>query len=223
MPRFSFPVWTVLLGTLMFGLSYFMTWPFLAIVLKRDFAMGATEIGVVLSIAAFVGAGASLISGHLSDRFGRKAIIITANVLIASAFALMASASSALWIIVGAITVVATRHIADPPTRALLADLTADQKSREMAYHLNYFMVNVGATTGPFIALYLGVVARQSTFWVTAAVIIVYTLGLVFSLWRVANKHEHTEQTRFKQVLAVLKADHVMLWLLVGSILVAYT
>jgi MFS family permease len=223
MPRFTLPVWTILLGTLMFGLSYFMTWPFLTIVLKRDFDMTAAQIGGVLTIAAFVGAGASLISGNLSDRLGRKAIILLANIMIAAAFMLMAFADTALWIIVGAVVVVATRHIVDPPTRALIADLTADTKAREMAYHLNYFMINVGATTGPFIALYLGITARQSTFWVTACLILTYTLGLVVALWRIKNKHAHSEQTHFKEVFSVLKADSVMFWLILGSILMAYT
>lgn len=223
MKQFPLAVWVVLLGTLMFGLSYFMTWPFLAIVLKRDFGMSATQIGMVLSVAAFIGAGSSLISGNLSDRFGRKAIILSANIVIALAFAIMASATTALWIIVGAVMVVATRHIVDPPTRALLTDLTSDKKTRELAFHMNYFMVNVGATTGPFIALYLGITARQSTFWVTAGVIAAYTVALFFALRHVKNKHENSEQTHWREVAKVLRADRVFLWLMIGSILVAYT
>ena len=140
--KFPLPVWVILTGTLLFGLSYFMTWPFLAIVLKRDFDMSAAQIGAVLSVAAFIGAGASLISGNLSDCFGRKAIILGANVTIAIAFAIMASADSALFIIIGAVLVVATRHVVDPPTRAILTDLTNDKAMREMAFHMNYFMVN---------------------------------------------------------------------------------
>jgi MFS family permease len=223
MKKFPVSIWVILFGTLLFGLSYFMTWPFLAIVLKRDFDMTATQIGAVLSIAAFIGAGASLVSGNLSDRFGRKAIILCANVTIAIAFAIMASATTALWIIIGAVMVVATRHIVDPPTRALLADLTTDKKTRELAFHMNYFMVNVGATTGPFIALFLGITARQSTFWVTAVVIASYTVALLFALWKVPNKHENSEQTHWKEVVRVLKADRVFMWLMIGSILVAYT
>jgi MFS family permease len=223
MQKFPLPIWVILIGTLMFGLSYFMTWPFLAIVLKRDFEMNAAQIGMVLSLAAFIGAGASLVSGNLSDRFGRKAIIIGSNITIAIAFAIMASADTALFIITGAVMVVATRHIVDPPTRALLADLTGDKKMREMAFHLNYFMVNVGASTGPFIALYLGITARQSTFWVTATVIAIYTIVLLAALWRVQNKHENSEKTHWSEVIKVLKADRVFLWLMVGSILVAYT
>lgn len=223
MKKFPLPVWIILLGTLMFGLSYFMTWPFLAIVLKRDFDMSATQIGAVLSVAAFIGAGASLVSGNLSDRFGRKAIIIAANVIIAGAFAIMASASTAVWIIVGAVLVVATRHIVDPPTRALLTDLTADKKARELAFHLNYFMVNVGATTGPFIALYLGITARQSTFWVTTAVIATYTVALLAALWSVQNKHDSSEKTHWSEVIQVLRKDTVFLWLMIGSVLIAYT
>ncbi|WP_196158651.1 MFS transporter [Reinekea sp. G2M2-21] len=223
MRKFPLPVWVIMAGTLMFGLSYFMTWPFLAIVLKRDFGMSAAQIGGVLSMAAFIGAGASLISGNLSDRFGRKAIILGANITIAVAFAIMASADSALFIIIGAVLVVATRHVVDPPTRAILTDLTTDKAMREMAFHMNYFMVNVGATTGPFIALYLGITARQSTFWVTAAVIALYTCALFVALWRVPNKHVNTEQTHWREVMRVLRADKVFRWLMIGSILIAYT
>ena len=195
MHRFPLPIWIILAGTLFFGLSYFMTWPFLAIVLKRDFGMNPTEIGAVLSLAAFVGAGASLISGNLSDRLGRKAIILIANAVLALAFVIMATADSAFWIITGAVLVISMRHIADPPRRALITDLTSDKDTRELAFHLNYFMVNVGATTGPFIALFFGISARQSTFWVSAVVLGVYTLALVLALWRGPNRHVGGAQT----------------------------
>jgi len=221
---FKLPVWVILFGTLLFGLSYFMTWPFLAIVLSRDFGMSAVQIGSVLSLAAFTGAGAAMVSGNLSDRYGRKAIIIGANISIAIAFAIMASAQSALFIIMGAVIVVATRHIVDPPTRALLTDLTKDKETRELAFHLNYFMVNVGATTGPFIALYFGIVARQSTFWVTTVVIATYTIVLALALVQIPNQHVgDTSKTHWREVIKVFKADHVFLWLMVGSILIAYT
>lgn len=224
MQRFPLPVYVILAGTLMFGLSYFMTWPFLAIVLKRDFDMSAAEIGLILSGAAFFGAGASLISGNLSDRIGRKAIIILANISIATAFAIMAAADTAFFIILGAIMVLASRHIADPPTRALLTDVTSTKEMREMAFHLNYFMVNVGATTGPFVALYLGITARQSTFWVTVAVVMMYTVALTLALRHVKKRRDSgAEKARWSAVMNVLKADRVFLWFMAGSILVAYT
>ncbi|EAR09897.1 MDR family MFS transporter [Reinekea blandensis] len=223
MRRFPLPIWIILSGTLLFGLSYFMTWPFLAIVLKRDFAMNPTEIGAVLSLAAFVGAGASLISGNLSDRFGRKAIILIANTVLALAFVMMATADTAFWIITGAVLVISMRHIADPPRRALITDLISDKDTRDLAFHLNYFMVNVGATTGPFIALFFGISARQSTFWVSAVVIGAYTLALLAALWRIPNRHVGGEQTHWREVARVLAADRVFRWMMIGSILVAYT
>lgn len=223
MRRFPLPIWVILIGTLLFGLSYFMTWPFLAIVLKRDFAMHPAQIGGVLSIAAFVGAGASLISGHLSDRFGRKAILLISIAVLALAFAIMATADSALWIIIGAVLVISMRHIADPPRRALLTDLVDDKKTRELVFHLNYFMVNLGATTGPFIALYFSISAQQSTFWVSAAVVGAHAIALTLALWRVPNKHVGGESTHWREVVRVLAADRVFRWLMIGSILIAYT
>jgi len=207
----------------MFGLSYFMTWPFLAIILSRDFDMNPAEIGSVLSLAAFAGAGSAMISGNLSDRFGRKVIILIANLAITIAFAIIATAQSAFWIILASVVVVATRHLVDPPMRALISDLCKDPKVKEMAFHLNYFMVNLGATTGPFIALYFGITARQSTFWITSIIMALYTLTLLWILRDVKNKHDHEQIPNWKEVLGVLRRDKILLWLILGSIFTAFT
>lgn len=223
MSKFPLPVLIIFGGTLMFGLSYFMTWPFLAIILSRDFDMNAAQIGSALSLAAFTGALAAMISGNLSDRFGRKVIIFIGNVSITVAFAIIATAETAFWIITAAVIIMATRHLVDPPMRALISDLCKDEKIKELAFHLNYFMVNLGATTGPFIALFLGISARQSTFWVTAIVMGIYTLLLAWILRNTENAHDGENNTHWKEIFTVLRADKVLLWLITGSIFIAFT
>jgi len=223
MRKFPLPVLIIFVGTFMFSLTYFMTWPFLAIILSRDFNMNAAEIGSALSLAAFSGAGAAMVSGNLSDRFGRKIIIFIANLVIIGAFAIIASTHSAFWIIFASVIIMATRHLVDPPMRALISDLCRDSKVKELAFHLNYFMINLGATLGPFVALYLGVTARKSTFWVTSLIMAIYTLALLSVLVDVEEKQNRDESPAWKDVLAVLKQDKILLWLILGSIFTAFT
>ncbi|AHV37721.1 hypothetical protein Ri1_09420 [Aeromonas dhakensis] len=41
-------VWTVILGTFMVRTSYYMVWPFLSILLYREYGLSATTIGALL-------------------------------------------------------------------------------------------------------------------------------------------------------------------------------
>ena len=74
--RFNFSVWTVLTGTLLARTSYFMAWPFLIVFLYEDYGASAIEVGTMLAVSAVVGAGTGLYSGYLSDKLGRKWVMV---------------------------------------------------------------------------------------------------------------------------------------------------
>ncbi|MCO1336147.1 hypothetical protein MO867_17585 [Microbulbifer sp. OS29] len=50
----SYPplVWVILIGSFFSRGTYFMVWPFLAILLFRNFQLDAAEIGLILSVSA---------------------------------------------------------------------------------------------------------------------------------------------------------------------------
>ena len=45
-------VWIVILGTFMVRTTFFMVWPFLSILLYRDYGLSATLIGLILGATA---------------------------------------------------------------------------------------------------------------------------------------------------------------------------
>lgn len=51
--------------------SYYMVWPFLAVILYEKFALSATQVGLILSRVAVITVFVSFIGSSLSDRFGR--------------------------------------------------------------------------------------------------------------------------------------------------------
>ncbi len=52
----------------------------------------------------------------------------------------------------------------DAPGKALMADSLASAKARELALHLRYFLLNLGAALGPLLGVTLGINAQQETF-----------------------------------------------------------
>jgi len=47
-------MWIFLFGSFITRGSYYMVWPFLAVILYEKFALSATEVGMVLSSAAII-------------------------------------------------------------------------------------------------------------------------------------------------------------------------
>lgn len=58
-------VWTVILGTFMVRTSYYMVWPFLSILLYREYALSATSIGAMLGATAAISTLVSFYGGWL--------------------------------------------------------------------------------------------------------------------------------------------------------------
>src|SRR6187401_1147169 len=101
----SFPplVWIVLAGTLLTRTAFFMVWPFLAIILARDFQLRPSAIGAVLGFALFIGAFVGFYSGNLSDRFGRRRVMIAGCAAAVTAYVTLALARSVAAYTVGAL------------------------------------------------------------------------------------------------------------------------
>src|SRR5579883_3022275 len=75
-PAFPGIVWMVLVGTLLTRTSFFLVWPFLSIILLRRFHISTSEVGLILGLAALVSSTSAFYLGNLSDRFGRRDVIL---------------------------------------------------------------------------------------------------------------------------------------------------
>ncbi|MEZ9417657.1 MFS transporter, partial [Vibrio sp. 10N.286.49.E1] len=73
-------------GTLLARTSYFMAWPFLIVFLYEDYGASAIEVGMMLATSAVVGAGAGLYSGYISDKLGRKWVMVLGSWVAAIAY-----------------------------------------------------------------------------------------------------------------------------------------
>lgn len=182
-----------------------MVWPFLAVLLFRQFHLSATIIGVLLSLATICGAISSIYTGWLSDSFGRIRLILCGTTLSALAFGLLSYGHYLVVYVVGVTCVSVGTTLLESSCKALIGDRIRDKDSRELALYCRYYAINAGAASGPLLGVTLGVGESGLTFLITA--IVYFTYGVM--LWLLLEssssengdeKHSPTIHTTFSLV-----------------------
>ena len=232
-------MWILLFGSFITRGSYYMVWPFLAVILYEKFSLSATHVGLILSTAATIAVFVSFIGSSLSDRFGRNQLMYASGVLYIISFSLLAQVDT----ISGYAVVITLCSIATalwrPLTSALIGDIIDDSKTRELAMQALYFVVNVGCAVGPMLGVWLGLTGEQSSFNITA-IAFMLLLALLFwgfrtherihganaSVERDISNNSTTEKVDKKinpvtrqQISAALSADNLFQCLILATIL----
>ncbi len=150
--------WTVIVITFIDRIGGSLLFPFFALYITSKFHVGMTDVGVLFaafSVSSFTG---SAIGGALTDRFGRKGIIMFG--LIASSFSTVAmglidsfQAFFFLALFVGILT-----DVAGPAHQAMIADILPEEK-RADGYGILRVAFNLSVVIGPAIG---GLLASRS-------------------------------------------------------------
>ena len=115
-------VWIVILGTFMVRTTFFMVWPFLSILLYRDYGLSATLIGLILGATAALSTLVSFYGGWLSDKWGRRNILLFGCLVSALSVALLGLSHQVIWLAIGVIGSGLSYGLIDSPGKALMAD-----------------------------------------------------------------------------------------------------
>lgn len=173
------PFWTLVMITFIDRVGGAMLYPFFALYLTRKFGVGMTEVGVLFAVFSLSGFISSTFGGALTDRLGRKGIVIFG--LIASSFSAVAMGLvnyfEAFFVL--ALTVGILSDVAGPAHNAMVADLLPEEK-RAQGYGIIRVAFNLSVTIGPAIG---GLLAARSylALFIADAVISLITAVLV---WR---------------------------------------
>jgi MFS family permease len=226
--QFPSLMWILLFGAFITRGSFYMVWPFLSIILYQRFGISATEVGLILSVAALVSVFVGFLGGTLSDKLGRHQLMYTSGVLYVFSFSYLAQATTlAEYVIVITLCSIA-KALWEPPTSALIGDIVPDSQTRELAMQMRYFVVNVGAAIGPMAGVWFGLTGEQSSFFITAGTFAVFLvilyLGFKFhgKVTLGKDKQPSTEKesdSSFKSTLNILKQDKLLQCLIVANIL----
>lgn len=157
---------TVLLDMVALGIIIPVFTPLIISFSHGNFANASVATGVFATIFAIVQFFASPVLGTLSDRFGRRPIVLLSNLGTSFDYVILALAPNLGWLFVGRILSGATTASITVAS-AYVADVTPADK-RAGAYGMISAAFGIGFVVGPALGGFLGAHDPRLPFWVAS-------------------------------------------------------
>jgi MFS family permease len=189
-------IYVLFFGRMVTAMGSFV-YPMLTFMLKIKLNFTPSQIAIFLAISTLVSLPASIIGGKLTDKIGRKKIIvffdlITATLFIAAGL-LPFSMVTLVIIFVGSLF----QTMKGPAFQALVADFSAPQ-DREKAFSLSYLGFNLGFMIGPALGGLLFANYFGLSFIINALCTLISTILImkfVFEKNAIKNSSENLSQS----------------------------
>jgi MFS transporter, DHA1 family, tetracycline resistance protein len=215
---------TVLIDMLTFGMIGPVLPKLIAGFAGNDYAYAAEIIGLFATVWAVMQFFASPFLGMLSDKVGRRPVILLSNAVGAIDFAIMALAPNLWWLFAGRVlSVIASGNMT--AASAYIADVTPPEK-RAAAFGMIGSAFGLGFMLGPAIGGIVGNINPRLTFWAAAAFALINFLYGLFVLPESLPRERRTKHIEWKRAnpvgsLRMLRSHHE-LWGLSWVNLVTY-
>ena len=169
--------WVLILGTFIDRVGGALMFPFLTLYITRKFDVGMTEVGVIFGLFSIASVVGSMFGGALTDRLGRKEMLIFGLIASALTSLLMGLVNEIEFFFASALFVGLFANAGGPAQQAMVADLLPEEK-RAQGFGLLRVVANLAATIGPAIG---GLLAAQSylSLFICDAVASLITAGIV--------------------------------------------
>ncbi|HXD08881.1 MAG TPA: MFS transporter [Anaerolineales bacterium] len=132
-------------------LGGFMLYPFFALYLTQKFHIGMSTVGLLFAVFSISGMVGSALGGALTDRMGRKVVIIV-SLILSSLSALGMGLAPTMGVFIAVVVVVGTlSSIGHPAHEAVVADLLPPEKRAE-GYGIIRVIFNLAVIIAPPIA-----------------------------------------------------------------------
>jgi predicted MFS family arabinose efflux permease len=146
------PALRTVLATVVLGVvGQYAFFSFFAIWALDELQAPQTQVGLAFTASALAAVAGAILGGRMSDRVGRRPLIVTATVAQTLAPMLLLVPGLGRWPAFCVLVVMGfIQPVRGTSQRALIADLAAERE-RERAYGAFRVAFNVGATTGPLM------------------------------------------------------------------------
>ena len=137
-----------------------LAFPFFALYITGKFHVGMTEAGILLGLLSLAGILGSVVGGGLTDRLGRRKLILFGLVASALSALTLASVNRFAWLFPVAALVGLFSEVGGPAHAAMIADILPKQQRQE-GFGILRVVGNMSWLVGPTVG---GFVARTSFF-----------------------------------------------------------
>ncbi len=169
--------WTLILGTFIDQVGGALMFPFFALYVTRRFGASMTEVGVIFGLSSIASVVGRMLGGALTDRLGRKAMLIFGLIASGLTSVMMGLVGSIELFFAGALVVGLFASAGGPAQQAMVADLLPEEQRAE-GFGIRRVVANLAVTIGPAIG---GLLAARSymILFIGDAVASLITAGIV--------------------------------------------
>jgi MFS family permease len=197
--------WVVVGVSFIDGVGGTLLFPFFSLYITEKFNVGMTQAGLILGLFSFFGLFGGMIGGGLTDRFGRRRIIIIGLVFSALSTLSLGLVNRFSTLIPLSVVIGLLSNFAFPAHNAMVADLLPEEKRQE-GFGILRVVGNLAWIFGPTIG---GLVAQRSflaLFIIDAVVSCV--VALLFYLFMPETKPQNTEVEHRPESVLVTFSDY---------------
>lgn len=207
-------IYVVLLGTLFVRLVYFMLWPFMAIIFYNKFDLSIVIIGAILGLATFISIAFSVYSGNLSDRIGRKLVLIVGLCILMLSTIPVIFYESLFSYLILLFSVSIGRGLTETIFKAIISDEIEEQNFKKKVFYWQYFFINVGGAIGPLLGVVLTLDYPKLTFSMLFFVYLTYILICSIVFRNNINQFQ-TKKYSFIKSLNIIRKDSAFALLII--------
>lgn len=131
-----------------------MVWPFFSLYLTEKFEVGMTQVGLMLGLFSLSGFVGGMIGGALSDRLGRRGIVIFGMVASALSSIAFGVANQFYIFYILAVVVGLPSRMAGPAYSAMIADILPEEQRSE-GFGIQRVVINMAWIVGPLVGAFL--------------------------------------------------------------------
>lgn len=171
--------WLMINGVIISTAGGSMIWPFLLIYASGKLHLPLSTVATLISVNAGTGLISSFIAGSLTDKIGRKAVMVFSLAAVGVAYYLMVFAQTYWHFVLLMIMIGLSNPLYQVGADAMLADMIPSEK-RTDAYAINRIANNAAFALGPAVGGFLATRSYNLAFYGAALGFITYSLLMIF-------------------------------------------
>lgn len=171
--------WLMVVGLFISSAGSSMIWPFLMIYVSEKLLLSLSTVSTLITINAVMGLFASFIAGAVSDKLGRKLVMIVSLAINGFGYLFMSQAHTYLGFAILMVFMGASNPLYQVGSDAMLADMIAPKK-RTNAFAVIRMINNAGIAIGPALGGFVAAKSYSYAFLGAAVGMITYSLLLIF-------------------------------------------